>query len=192
MSPGAVSSLPPCPALSLSRSRCRGDAAGAPHVEGLARSPRAAQPRRARAGEAAALGPDPTPSRGGWDEGGSGPGLPRQQQEQGGAAGRCQSTDLPRGGREGGAAPAPGAPRSGPVLGRAEQRLRLRGERSGAGAFRHPHRDIWIKTRLPPPSRPSARLAAGELGLSGPGRAFRKRGDGRLAPCVYLHCNATL
>lgn len=175
MPPGAVFSLPPSSALSLCKRRCQGDATRALHVERLARSPRVAQPRSAPAGEAAALGSAPRPEpepRGLGARAGSGPGLPRRHREQGGAAGRCRSPDLPRRG----AAPAPGAPRSGPVLGRAEQRLRLRGERARSRGIPGSRQGCRLL-----PARLS-RLVSGErLGCFGPGRAFGKREVGGLA-----------
>lgn len=159
MSPGAVFSLPPPWALSLSSSRCQGNATRALHVLRLARSPGWRSP--AGRGQVKLQRPAPTRSRceGAGSEGGERPGAPaaaagagrsrRALPEPGPAAGRSGpgSRRSPLGASVG----ASGA--ADPAAGRAGAEPGVPGPRPGC---RDSDRDTWIQTGLPPPSCPSA------------------------------------
>lgn len=159
MSSGAVFSLPPPWALSLSSSRCQGNATRALHVLRLARSPSWRSP--AGRGQVKLQRPAPTRSRceGAGSEGGERPGAPaaaagagrsrRALPEPGPAAGRSGpgSRRSPLGASVG----ASGA--ADPAAGRAGAEPGVPGPRPGC---RDSDRDTWIQTGLPPPSCPSA------------------------------------
>lgn len=177
-------------ALSLCSSRCQGSTTRVLHVKRLARSPRGAQPRWARAGEAAVLGSAPRPSRirGGRERGRGAAwgsrGSSRSREEPSGAAGArtCRGKGRPR---------LPALPAGGQCWG--ERSSGSGCGDSGLGAGRYLDRDRAASSFLP--ICPDLRLVSGQscvpLGGFGPGCALRKRGDGDLT-LRYLHCNATL